>query len=223
MRWAYVGVKSDSAPIRGLKNAGPFASKIPSCDFAAMSISADPPLNSRSLLVLGGARSGKSAYALRVAEEYRGERLFLATAAASDPEMATRIASHRAERGENWSTLEEPLDLCGALGTEARKDRIIVVDCLTLWLSNVMFVERDPLTEIEKLCLAIESAAGPIVLVSNEVGAGIVPETKLGRDFRDWHGRLNQKVASASGVVVLIVAGMPQLLKPTPSLRVEMT
>ncbi|MGD0722481.1 MAG: bifunctional adenosylcobinamide kinase/adenosylcobinamide-phosphate guanylyltransferase [Roseiarcus sp.] len=181
-----------------------------------------PPIACRSLLVLGGARSGKSGYALALAEAAAGERLYLATGSAGDAEMAARIARHRSERGEGWTTLEEPLALAEALAREARAARVVLVDCLTFWLANAMFARRDPAEETARLCAAIEALAGPAVFVSNEVGSGIVPETRLGRDFRDEQGRLNQAVARACGGVALVVAGVPIQLKPAPWPRFEL-
>ncbi len=173
-----------------------------------------PSLKCRNLLVLGGARSGKSRYALELAEAASRERIYLATGSPGDEEMAARIAHHRAERGEGWTTLEEPLALVEALGAHARAGRIVLVDCLTFWLANAMFARLDIAAEVERLRETIPGLNGPVVFVSNEVGAGVVPETRLGRDFRDWQGRLNQEAASVCDVVVSVAAGLPQLLKP---------
>ena len=170
----------------------------------------------RSLLVLGGARSGKSAYAQRLAEGAAPERLYLATAEAGDAEMAARIARHQAERGDGWTTREEPLALAEALTAEARPGRVVLVDCLTLWISNLMFAGRGVEAEIARLAQAISALEGPAVIVSNEVGLGLVPETKLGRDFRDAQGRANREVARACDAVVLVAAGLPTLIKPAP-------
>ena len=175
------------------------------------------PIACRSVLVLGGARSGKSGYALALAEATARERVYLATGSAGDEEMAARIEKHRAERGEGWSTLEEPLALAEALAAEARAGRVLLVDCLTFWLANALFAGRDLSAETARLCAAIGALEGPAVLVSNEVGAGVVPETRLGREFRDWQGRLNQEAARACDSVVLIAAGLPMLLKPAPA------
>jgi adenosylcobinamide kinase/adenosylcobinamide-phosphate guanylyltransferase len=172
-------------------------------------------------LVLGGARSGKSRYALELAERTASQRLFIATAAAADEEMAARIARHRAERGEGWTTLETTRDLNGAL-KGARAGSVALVDCLTLWLANLVFAGDDIGAEIERLCDSVGALAGPVVFVSNEVGLGIVPETPLGRDFRDWHGKLNQRVAAACDAVVFIAAGLPIALKPAPTPRLAL-
>jgi adenosylcobinamide kinase / adenosylcobinamide-phosphate guanylyltransferase len=181
------------------------------------------PTRIRSLLVLGGARSGKSAYAQRLAEAYGPERLYLATATAGDEEMAARIARHQADRGPGWTTLEEPLELARALGAEARPGRVVVVDCLTLWLSNVMLAGRDPGEAAAELVQAIGRLAGPAIMVSNEVGLGIVPEHRLGREFRDWQGQANRQIAAACDAVVFIAAGLPLQLKPAPALGVRLS
>ena len=177
--------------------------------------SASPPIECRSVLALGGARSGKSRYALALAEATTRERLYLATGSAGDEEMAARIERHKAERGAGWSTLEEPLALCAALQTNACAERVILVDCLTFWLANAMFAGLDIHAETRRLCATIAALGGPIVFVSNEVGAGLVPETRVGREFRDWQGRLNQHVAEVCDAVVFIAAGLPTLLKPS--------
>ncbi|MBX9991008.1 bifunctional adenosylcobinamide kinase/adenosylcobinamide-phosphate guanylyltransferase [Phreatobacter oligotrophus] len=165
-------------------------------------------------LVLGGARSGKSAHAERLALGAGGEPVYIATAEAHDEEMAERIARHRADRqGRGWTTVEEPLDLAGAIGREARPGRSLLVDCLTLWLSNVMLAGRDPADAQAALVMALGGAVAPVVLVSNEVGLGLVPETPLGRAFRDAQGRLNQAIAARADRVVFVAAGLPLTLK----------
>lgn len=169
-------------------------------------------------LVLGGARSGKSAYAEALIGAAGG--LYLATAEALDAEMAERIARHRRRRGPAWQTCEEPLDLAAVLRGRAGDARPVLVDCLTLWLANVLAAGRDVAAETEHLAAALGSAGGPVVLVSNEVGLGIVPETPLGRSFRDHAGRLNQAVAARADRVVLVVAGLPLSLKDTAAARV---
>jgi len=173
-------------------------------------------VGARSVLVLGGARSGKSAYAQSLAEGAAAERLYLATAEPGDAEMAARIARHRAERGAGWATREEPLKLADALLAESGPGRVVLVDCLTLWLSNLMFAGRDVAAEVAHLAQAIGALEGPAVLVSNEVGLGLVPETKLGREFRDWQGRANREVAEACDAVVFVAAGLATLIKPAP-------
>ena len=176
-----------------------------------------------SLLVLGGARSGKSGYAQRLAEASGLTLLFLATAQAWDEEMRERIALHVAARaGAGWTTREVPYDLPDALTGLARPGRVVVVDCLTLWLSNLMLRGDDPAKAEATLTERVYCLAGPTILVSNEVGAGIVPETPLGRSFRDAQGRLNQAMAAACDAVVLVTAGLPRQLKPAPTPTIVM-
>ena len=164
-------------------------------------------------LVLGGARSGKSSFAEQLIGDSNLTRIYLATAAAGDDEMKARIAHHRARRGEAWITVEEPLSLVDALTREVSHGRVVLVDCLTLWLSNLMLAERDPDIEARRLTRFLGLAETPVVLVSNEVGLGLVPETPLGRRFRDAQGRLNQLVAACVPNVVFIAAGLPLWLK----------
>ncbi|MFO7853836.1 MAG: bifunctional adenosylcobinamide kinase/adenosylcobinamide-phosphate guanylyltransferase [Paracoccaceae bacterium] len=167
-------------------------------------------------LVLGGARSGKSSLALRMAEAIGPRRRFVATAEAFDAEMADRIARHKRERGAGWETLEAPLDLTGAIGSDGAAD-VVLVDCLTLWLSNLMFAGRDPAEETAIVMAAVHASRAPVILVSNEVGLGLVPETPLGRAFRDAQGRLNQTVATHCRSVVFVAAGLQLSLKgPAP-------
>jgi adenosylcobinamide kinase/adenosylcobinamide-phosphate guanylyltransferase len=175
----------------------------------------------RSALILGGARSGKSAYAQSLAEGYSPERLYLATATPGDDEMAARIARHQADRGHGWTALEEPLEVAAALLKHARAGRVVVVDCLTLWLTNLMLAGRDPGPAVKTLAEAIRVLAGPAILVSNEVGMGIVPDHKLGREFRDWQGRANREIGAACDAVIFVAAGLPLQLKPptTPSVQ----
>ena len=166
-------------------------------------------------LILGGARSGKSRHAETLAEASGLELVYVATGQGGDSEMAERIARHKARRGPLWRTIEEPLDLAGVLHRETREGRVLLVDCLTLWLTNVMLGERDVEAESDRLVAAIEAAAGPVVFVSNEIGLGLVPETALGRAFRDAQGRLNQAVAAAVPHVIFVAAGLPLTLKDT--------
>jgi adenosylcobinamide kinase / adenosylcobinamide-phosphate guanylyltransferase len=164
-------------------------------------------------LVLGGARSGKSAFAERLIAETTATRIYLATAAAGDDEMRERIAHHRTRRGGGWRTIEEPLALVEALNREDRPGDAILVDCLTLWLSNLMHAGKDVDAEARQLSAFLREAKAKIVLVSNEVGLGLVPETPLGRAFRDAQGRLNQVVGAAVTNVAFIAAGLPIWLK----------
>lgn len=172
------------------------------------------------VLVLGGARSGKSTLAESLARQSGLRRLYVATAEAHDAEMAARIAHHRAARGEGWTTVEAPTALVETLTAEAGPGRIVLVDCLTLWLSNVMLAGHDAAVETDRLVAALAAAAGPVVLVSNEVGLALVPETPLGRAFRDAQGRLNQAVAAVATDVVLVAAGQLLRLKPAPPVEI---
>ena len=165
----------------------------------------------RLTLVLGGARSGKSRHAEALVEGAGGAPVYVATAEPLDEEMRLRIAEHRTRRGPRWTTIEEPLALASVLRDFAR--RPVLVDCLTLWLSNVLHAGRDAASEIDALVAALASLAGPVVLVSNEVGLGIVPENKLARLFRDHAGRLNREVAAVAQHVVFLAAGLPLVLK----------
>lgn len=164
-------------------------------------------------LVLGGARSGKSAFAEKLIGESTLTKIYIATASAGDDEMKNRIAQHRALRGDGWTTIEEPLALVDTLTREATDNRAVLVDCLTLWLSNLMFAERDPDVEARRLTSFLGVAKHPVVFVSNEVGLGLVPDTPLGRAFRDAQGQLNQMVAAAVPRVVFMAAGLPLWLK----------
>src|SRR6266568_4592064 len=175
----------------------------------------DHPLaigSSQTTLVLGGARSGKSRYAESVVTSSRPPWIYVATAEAFDDEMTTRIAEHKNRRGQDWQTIDAPLDLAGALAALPRSATILI-DCLTLWLSNLMLAERDVDAEIQRLEAAILAHEAPLVLVSNEVGFGIVPDNALARRFRDFQGLLNQRVAARAGRVVLVVAGLPMIVK----------
>lgn len=166
-----------------------------------------------SHLILGGARSGKTAYALSVANDLHLEKWMVATAHAGDPEMRERIARHQAERGADWGVIEERISLVEVLRARSRPECVLVIDCLTLWLSN-LFVEKSDLSvEIGQLTHAITDIGGPVLLVSNEIGLGLVPESELGRAFRDAQGALNQKIAAVCDAVTFVVAGLPIALK----------
>ena len=169
-------------------------------------------MTQRTILITGGARSGKS----RIAEDRTlsmGQpATYIATAQAWDDEMRARIATHQARRGAEWVTLQEPLDLLGALaGSDGKGPRL--VDCLTLWLTNLMLGERDWRQEAEALIAALPQQISPVVFVTNEVGMGIVPENALARAFRDAAGTLNQWVAAAADEVILAVSGLPLKVK----------
>ncbi len=167
-------------------------------------------------LVLGGARSGKSRFAEGLVTALGGPRVYIATSRVWDDEMAERVALHRNDRGPGWMTIEEPLDLTGALRAHAADGTGVLVDCLTLWLTNLMMAEADIAAETTALVGALGALPGRIVLVSNEVGLGIVPDNALARRFRDHAGRLHQAVAALAPRVVLTVAGLPIFAKGNP-------
>ncbi len=172
--------------------------------------------NMNVTLVLGGARSGKSRYAESLCAK---PRVYVATAQAFDAEMSARIAKHQQQRGPAWTTVDAPIDLLGALKAHDKAGQWVLVDCLTLWLTNLVMAEKDCEIEISALVAMLANAHGNLVFVSNELGLGLVPETPLGRRFRDLHGIMNQRVAAACDTVVLLVAGLPLALKgrlPSP-------
>jgi len=169
-------------------------------------------------LVLGGARSGKSRYAeelIEALEDGNGAGLYLATAEALDEEMSVRIQKHRERRGGNWQTIEETREIVAVLDREARPDRPILVDCLTLWLSNLLFNDLKAGEEIQKLAGFLQSGTlrGPVVFVSNETGLGVTPDNQISRLFVDAQGELNQLIAKLADRVVFVAAGLPQILK----------
>jgi adenosylcobinamide kinase / adenosylcobinamide-phosphate guanylyltransferase len=172
-----------------------------------------PPAFAKPLVtfVLGGARSGKSRYAEQVVTEQPGPWTYIATAQPFDDEMRDRIAIHRQRRGAGWSTIEAPIALVEALAQAGPSP--VLVDCLTLWLTNVMLAGHDVIAGLSELEEAIERRATPTVLVSNEVGLGIVPETPLGRQFRDMAGLVNQRIAALADRVVFMVAGLSMTVK----------
>lgn len=171
------------------------------------------PAPLKSLLVLGGARSGKSRHAQAVAEASGGELVFIATAQAFDREMTDRIARHRADRDARWRTLEAPLALAEAIAAADRPGATVLVDCLTLWASNLLLADADTDAAAAALVATLERTSARIILVSNEVGFGIVPDNALARRFRDVAGLLNQRVAAAVAQVDFVIAGLPQRLK----------
>ncbi len=164
-------------------------------------------------LILGGMRSGKSRHAEALIEAQPGACIYVATAEAGDAEMAERIRRHRARRGPRWETVEEPLALVETLGRVAGPGRAVLVDCLTLWLSNLLEAGRDAAAESERLTAALPELTGPVVLVSNEVGLGIIPDGALARAFVDHAGRLHQAVAGVAQSVQFMAAGLPVQLK----------
>ncbi|MTI46047.1 adenosylcobinamide kinase /adenosylcobinamide-phosphate guanylyltransferase [Roseibium hamelinense] len=171
-------------------------------------------LKNPGTLVIGGARSGKSRFAEHLIVSSGLPRTYIATSTPFDDEMTARIAKHRRERGRWWATIEEPLDIASVIFRETGPEKAVLVDCLTLWLNNLIFYEKDIAAETLRLCELVKDLRGPCVFVSNEVGLGIVPENRLSRSFRDAQGRLNQDIGEACGKVVFVAAGQPMLLKP---------
>lgn len=178
----------------------------------------------RVLFITGGARSGKSAYALSQAQLLPGKKAFIATAQALDDEMSARIEAHKRQRDLVWNTYEEPIMVAGLVEKLKYKYDVVLIDCLTVWLSNVMHAGLDVTHEMERLIAAIgltpkdnsKSVTSPtptIFIVSNEIGMGIVPENSLARDFRDYQGMLNQLIAGIANEVYLMVAGIPVRVK----------
>jgi adenosylcobinamide kinase/adenosylcobinamide-phosphate guanylyltransferase len=179
---------------------------------------ASNPTLGRVALVLGGARSGKSALAEQMTRELAGSSgtcLYIATAQALDAEMRARIAAHRARRGKDWRTLDVSLAIATTLAREAKPGRAVLVDCLTLWLSNLIHAEHDIDIATHELIESLLAARCPVVLVANEIGLGIVPDNALARAFRDHAGRLNQAIAAIAGRVVFVAAGLALTLKDT--------
>lgn len=166
-------------------------------------------------LLLGGARSGKSSTAERLVRSRDVDPVYLATALVdpADTEFVARVEQHRADRGAAWTTVEEPRDLVGALRRHRRPGNGVVVDCLTLWLSTALAEERDLAAEVDALCAELVAGEGLVVLVSNEVGLGLVPMHPVGRAFRDAQGRVNQRVAAVADHVALLVAGLPLVVR----------
>lgn len=166
-----------------------------------------------STLVLGGAASGKSTFAENLVLGQPGRPIYIATAEALDAEMTDKIAIHKARRGAVWTNIEEPLDLAGAISRADAPDAVLLVDCLTIWLNNLMADHRDIASEIADLVDALDSLQGQVVMVANEVGLGIVPDNPLARSFRNLHGTLNQAVSGVADRVVFVAAGLPLTLK----------
>jgi adenosylcobinamide kinase/adenosylcobinamide-phosphate guanylyltransferase len=172
-------------------------------------------VSARLTLVLGGARSGKSRYAETLITALPPPWVYVATGQGLDAEMAARIDAHQARRGAGWSTVETPRELAATLA--ANTGVPILVDCLTLWLSNLMMADAQIDAEIDRLAQALHNATAPVALVANEVGSGIVPDNALARRFRDLQGWLNQRIAAQADQVVLIVAGLPLFVKGRPT------
>lgn len=177
-------------------------------------------MNEKITFVIGGCRSGKSSYALEQANcAEKEKKYYIATSVPSDSEMEKRVEKHQAERGDDWQTIEEPLKISKLIEQHSSSGTVILVDCLTLWASNLMFPSYDSdLVEyaIQDLENALEQTESRVFLVSNEVGMGIVPENSLARQFRDLAGLINQRIAKAADVVVMTVAGIDVQIKPKP-------
>ncbi|MCM0081080.1 bifunctional adenosylcobinamide kinase/adenosylcobinamide-phosphate guanylyltransferase [Geomonas sp. Red32] len=170
---------------------------------------------SKIVLVTGGARSGKSRFAEELAEEFPPQRGYLATSEARDDEMAARISRHRARRGDGWVTVEEPIDVTVALRANDGLFSVTLVDCITLWISNILFKEgaEAVLPRVAELAASFPTLATPLVIVTNEVGMGIVPEHPLARTFRDLAGEANEMLAAKAGEVYVTISGLPLKLK----------
>lgn len=167
-------------------------------------------------LITGGARSGKSAHALMLAERWQGGgKIFIATAEARDPEMRSRIEKHRTERGREWITVEEPLAVAKAVAAHGAEGNFIVLDCLTLWTSNLLEQADDAAfaRKADELAAAVAAVAATVIVVTNEVGLGIVPADALSRAYRDRLGLVNARLAAVCGRVILMVAGLPLMIK----------
>lgn len=165
-------------------------------------------------LVLGGAASGKSAFAEALFLQSPKAPVYVATAQVFDDEMAAKVSRHRDQRGNDWTTIEEPLDLPGIL-EKMTKDQAILIDCATLWLTNVILGGHDIAAYSTQLCDALRNCPAPVVVVSNEVGQGIVPDNALSRKFRNAQGTLNQLIATEAELVIAVTAGLPLVLKGT--------
>jgi adenosylcobinamide kinase/adenosylcobinamide-phosphate guanylyltransferase len=163
--------------------------------------------------VLGGSRSGKSLFALEKSSAFSGKKAFIATAQALDEEMKERIERHKKERSIEWVTFEEPLDISGSINKLGSDFNAALIDCLTLWLSNIMLNNLNIKEQIDSFCGSIASVKYPLFIVSNEVGMGIVPENDLSRKFRDNAGFLNRRIASIADEVYLVTAGIPLKIK----------
>ncbi|MEJ5218341.1 bifunctional adenosylcobinamide kinase/adenosylcobinamide-phosphate guanylyltransferase [Cognatishimia sp. D5M38] len=162
--------------------------------------------------VLGGASSGKSAFAEGLVVATGAPRVYVATSQIYDDEMAAKVRDHVAARGNDWHTIEEPLDMAKAL-SQVGEDQVVLLDCASMWLTNQMMAEHDLAVETEALIAALAACKGRVIVVSNEVGMGIVPDNALARRFRIAQGKLNQRLAAAADLAVFVIAGLPQVLK----------
>ncbi len=175
-------------------------------------------MEKKIIFITGGARSGKSSFALKLAQNYPGLKAYLATAQALDQEMADRIQKHKNQRPRDWLTLEEPLHLAKVLGEEGDRFDLILLDCLTLWISNCMmaeWAERNILEEADQLLKTGRRMRGTLILVGNEVGLGIVPDNPSARFFRDLSGAIQQQIAGEADEVYFMISGLPQKIKGT--------
>ena len=181
-----------------------------------MSLSDSQPekIQCKSVLVTGGARSGKSLFAENLLLKSNKTLIYLATALALDSEMSERIKKHQSCRNERWTTIEESNSIVEIIEKNAKPEKAILVDCLTLWLTTLITAEKDIETEIERLIELIPKLPGAIVFVTNELGTGLVPEAQMAREFRDYAGIMNQRLAQICDAVYLVVAAQPILLKP---------
>lgn len=172
------------------------------------------------VFIIGGCRSGKSRHALELAEKIPGnKKIFIATCVPYDDEMQQRVTRHQEERNNRWETMEVPVLLPEAINDHGRDGNVILVDCLTLWINNLLMETHDPEKideHIQRLSQSLKAAQGQVIIVSNEVGTGIVPENKLARLFRDSAGFANQRVAACADRVIWTVAGIPVPIKPNP-------
>ena len=169
-----------------------------------------------TILVIGGCRSGKSSHALHLADQISGQKIFIATCMPQDKEMEQRVLRHQQQRGSAWETLDVPFLIPETINKHSQKGNVILIDCLTLWINNLMMGDEDPTkidAKIRNLTQSIEKVECPVILVSNEVGTGIVPENRLARLFRDITGFANQKVATCVDRVIWMVAGIPVKIK----------
>ncbi len=170
-------------------------------------------MRNKIIFIIGGARSGKSSFALNEASKIKGQKAYIATAEALDNEMKERIERHKKGRGDEWDTYEEPLKITAVLSDIKNRYTVVVLDCLTLWLSNIMRNRLEIENEINTFVNSLEDFPCHVFIVSNEVGMGIVPDNELAREFRDWAGFLNQKVAEIADEVYLVTAGIPVRIK----------
>ncbi len=174
-------------------------------------------IKTETILVLGGCRSGKSSHALELAEKVSGDnRLYIATCVPYDGEMQDRVDRHRKERDTTWTTIETPVEIAETILKNSRNAGVILIDCLTLWVTNLLMADKSEdeiMSEVLQLESALEKANCPVIMVSNEVGAGIVPENSLARHFRDIAGFVNQKIAKCADTVYFTAAGIPLKIK----------